>query len=122
MDRKAEKFKKVLEEEYDAKEEKVINDIDNNNKGLSLNSTTYDDDLYDTPETKTETPKEEKLTCKKFGRDLVESMKQIKNFSMLYWIVTIIVTIYFCCVYTFMNFAETLLNVNYGYNTEEAGR
>eukprot|EP01091_Cochliopodium_minus_P020798 TRINITY_DN91_c3_g1_i1.p2 TRINITY_DN91_c3_g1~~TRINITY_DN91_c3_g1_i1.p2 ORF type:complete len:192 (-),score=32.06 TRINITY_DN91_c3_g1_i1:108-683(-) len=37
------------------------------------------------------------------------------------WLVTIIVSLDFCCVGTFMNFSEKLLAINYGYKTEQAG-
>ena len=112
LDKRAENFKQVLEEEYNADEDEIVSESE---KSLNINS-----DEYDTPKKKK--VEKEKYSCKRFGKDLVDSLKQIKEFNLLFWIVTIITTLYFCCIYTFMNFAETFLNVNYGYDTVAAGR
>ena len=64
---------------------------------------------------------DEKMTWKEFCEYFAWSFKQIKEFSLSFWIVVVITAMYYSCIYSFLNFSQSLLNSHYGFSYVSAG-
>ena len=64
---------------------------------------------------------DEKITWKEFCEYFVWSIKQIKEFSLCFWIVVAITALYYSCIYSFLNYSQDLMYSYYGFSYVTAG-